>query len=39
MIYPFYLKEWKFKKLKNLQSNCTEYVIHIRNLKQTLNHG
>ena len=42
MIYPCILKEWKLKKLKNLSPTCTmkkEYVIHMRNLKQTLNNG
>ena len=32
----------KIKKVKKLVANLhdkTEYVIHIRNLKQTLNHG
>ena len=39
----FYLKESKLKKSKSLQLiymiNKTEYVIHIRNLKQALDHG
>ena len=35
-IYDFYLEEWKLKKLL---LNKTEYVIHIRNLKQALNYG
>ena len=42
MIYHFYLKEWKLKKVEKLIDNLhdkTEYVIHIRNLKQALNHG
>ena len=41
-IYNCYLKEWKLKKAKKLVANLynkTEYVIHIRNLKQALNHG
>ena len=34
MIYDFYLKEWEF-----LAANDeSPYVIHIRNLKQALNH-
>ena len=42
MIYPFCLKEPKLEKSKHWQPICTikkEYVIHIRNLKQALNHG
>ena len=38
---PFYLKEWKLKKVKKLVANLHdkfEYVIHIRNWKQVLNH-
>ena len=38
---PF-LPEMKFEKVKKLVTNLhdkTEYVIHIRNLKQALNHG
>ena len=39
---PF-LTEWmKIEKVENLVANLhdkTEYVIHIRNLKQALNHG
>ena len=37
-----FAKEFKLKKLKNLQLTCMikkEYVIHIRNLKQALNYG
>ena len=42
MIYHFYWKEWKLKKSKKFVANLhnkTEYVIHIRNLKQALNYG
>ena len=42
MIYYFYLKEWKLKKVEKVVfdlHNKSEYVIHIRNLKQLLNHG
>ena len=39
MIYHFYQKEWKLKKsITNLHGK-TEYVIHIRNLKQALIRG
>ena len=41
MIYHFYQKEWKLKKVEKLVTNFhdkSEYVIHLRNLKQTLNH-
>ena len=31
------MKEYRLKKAKRLVK--TEYVIHIRNLKQTFNHG
>ena len=42
MIYHFYQKEWKLKKVEKLATNLhdkTDYVIHIRNLKQALNYG
>ena len=42
MIYHFYQKELKLKKVEKLVANLhgkTEYVIQIRNLKQELNHG
>ena len=42
MIYLFCQKEQKLKMLKNLEQTCMikkEYVIHMRNLKQALNHG
>ena len=42
MIYHFYLKEWKLNKAEKLVTslpNKTEYVIHVKNLKQALNHG
>ena len=42
MIYHFYQKEWKLKKVEKLVTNLhdrTEYFIHIRNLKHALNHG
>ena len=40
-IYHFYPKEKKLKKLKNLSAvqKTKKYVIHIRALKQALNHG
>ena len=39
--YQFYLKEWK---LINVRSSCViyvikKYVVHIRSLKQALDHG
>ena len=40
MIYHFYQNEWRLKKLEKLVANLhdiTEYIIHIRNLKQVLN--
>ena len=40
MIYHFWQKEWKTKKVEKLEANLhdkTEYVIHIRNLKRALN--
>ena len=39
---PFLPERWKIEKFENLVANFhdkTEYVIHIRNLKQALNHG
>ena len=42
MIYNFYLKQWKLKKIERLFGNLhdeTEYVIHIRKLKQALDQG
>ena len=39
---PFLLERMKFEKTEELVINLhdkTQYVIHIRNLKQTLNHG
>ena len=42
MIYHFYLKEGKLKKIEKPVANLndkTEYVIHIRTLKQALNNG
>ena len=41
MIYPIYLKEYEIEKVEKLVANLhdkKEYVIHIRNLKQALNH-
>ena len=38
MIYHFYQKEWKLKKAISFYDK-NEYFIHIRNLKQVLNHG
>ena len=42
MIYHFLLERTKIEKVEKLVANLhdkTEYVIHIRNLKQVLNHG
>ena len=42
LIYHFLPERIKIEKIKKLISNLhdkTEYVIHVRNLKQTLNHG
>ena len=42
MIYHFLLERTKIEKVEKLVANLhdkTEYVIHIRNLKQALNHG
>ena len=42
MIFHFWLKKIKIEKVKKLVANLhykTEYVIHIRNIKQVLNHG
>ena len=39
---PFLLERMEIEKLEKLVANLhdkTEYVIHIRNLKQALNHG
>ena len=39
---PFLLERMKIEKVEKLVANLhdkTEYVIHIRNLKQALNHG
>ena len=41
MIYPSCIKEQKLEKLKKIVANLhdqIEYDIHIRNLKQALNH-
>ena len=41
MIYHFLPKRMKIEKAEKLVANLhdkTEYVIHIRNLKQALNH-
>ena len=41
-IYHFYYKKMKIEKFEKLVANLhdkTEYVIHIRNIKQALNHG
>ena len=41
IIYHFYLRGQKLKKVKKLLANLhdkTPYVTHIRNLKQALNH-
>ena len=39
MIYNFCQKEWRLTMLVTNLCNKNEYVIHIRNLKQALNHG
>ena len=42
IVYQFYQKKMKTAKVEKLEANLhdkTEYVIHIRNLKQALNHG
>ena len=42
MNYHFYQKEWNLNKVEKLVANLhdkTEFVIHIRNLKQALIHG
>ena len=41
-VSPFLSERMKIKKVKKLEANLhdkTEYVIHIKNLKQTLNYG
>ena len=40
--FPFLLERMKLKKVKKLVANLhdkVEYVIHIRNLMEALNHG
>ena len=42
IVYHFYQKKMKIEKVEKLEANLhdkAEYVIHIRNLKQALNHG
>ena len=39
LLLPEIMKIKKFEKLVTILQNKTEYVIHIRNLKQALNHG
>ena len=42
MIYHFYYWEKKIKKCKKLVCNINDtrnYIVHIRTLKQALNHG
>ena len=42
MIYHFFSERMKIEKAENLVANLhnkTQYVIHIRNLKEALNHG
>ena len=42
MIYHYYQKEWKLEKCNKLVCNFydkKEYVVHIRTLRQALNHG
>ena len=41
MIYHFYLKKMKIEKVEKLIANLhdkIEYVIHIKKIKQALNH-
>ena len=41
-VLPFLSERMKIKNVKKLEANLhdkTEYVIHIKNLKQTLNYG
>ena len=41
IVYNFYMKEWRMNTVEKLVANLHdkfEYVIHIRNLKQELNH-
>ena len=41
MVYPFFPERMKIEKVEKAAANLldkTEYVIHIRNLKQVLNH-
>ena len=41
IIYHFYLKELKLKKVKKFLANLhdeTEYVIYIKNLRQAIDH-
>ena len=41
MNYHFYQKEWKLKKVEKIVANLhdkSKYFIHIRTLKQALNH-
>ena len=41
VIYHSYQKKWKIKNAINLHAICIikTYVVHIRSLKQALNHG
>ena len=42
MIYPFLSERMKIEKVENVEANLhnkTEYVMHIRNLKEALSHG
>ena len=41
VVYHFYLKEWKLKNAINSCASCMikNYAVHIRALKQALNHG
>ena len=42
IVYHIYQKKMKIEKVEKLEANLhdkAEYVIHIRNLKQALNHG
>ena len=41
IVYNFYMKEWRLNTVEKFVANLHdkfEYVIHIRNLKQELNH-
>ena len=42
MLYHFYQKKWRLKKIEKCTANLqgeTEYMVHMKNLKQALSHG